>query len=679
MRIALVNPPLASVTQPFLALASLQGHLRREGFEDLRLHDISQQVVVRLLSPAYVERTVERLERTIARLESQSGLDLRDSMQLEKAIFGRESARQAVSGIEGALATLRDPTRFYQPDLYAEAMRTVDRAFEAISAAHFPQVINRSAYTASVTDDLDDPEQLCRWLDDPNGCLFYSEYESDLADSIALEHPRLIGLSATFASQFLPALVLARSLKRRLPGCHIVLGGAFVTARLTEILRRPWLFEALESMIVYEGETAIVELAKCIHVGAPFESVPNLIRLADGRVVPPTRRHSERLQELAPPDYSGYDIGLYLSPSFDVPYDPTRGCYWGKCAFCATSLSTRGSADRRRSLRAAADDLQFLCARYRTNVVTFAVDAVPVGFMRDLAEELVRRRAGIRWTSEFTLDKAINRATLDAFAESGCRMLLFGVESASSRVLQRMRKGTLTDRTERILQDCHRAGIAVLVHLMIGFPGETNDELEATIRLVERQSAFIDLYELSPFGLVDDSPMADDPVAFGIGTVGPIRRAFNPPTMRSWTLIDGVQEFNPSRALGPLRERLDRALGLSRRRYLRQDGAHLHLYLAHTNQRPREFAPADPLGATQPKTVHSRYDLVTLFVAVRAIRRRWEAAAERTHTSSAGLWQEHAGVRFQPDGPFVGNLWPDRRAIERLPDPEYAFRPETPS
>jgi len=91
--------------------------------------------------------------------------------------------------------------------------------------------------------------------------------------------PRLIGLSATFASQFLPPWCLPAALRDAFRDATCTSVERSSLRALTEILRRPWLFEALESMIVYEGETAIVELAKCIHVGAPLNRFRTLFDL----------------------------------------------------------------------------------------------------------------------------------------------------------------------------------------------------------------------------------------------------------------------------------------------------------------------------------------------------------------------------------------------------------------
>ena len=50
---------------------------------------------------------------------------------------------------------------------------------------------------------------------------------------------------------------------------------------------------------------------------------------------------------LPPPDYDGLPLEKYFAPELVLPYDPTRGCYWGKCTFCHYGLAEVGTANYR--------------------------------------------------------------------------------------------------------------------------------------------------------------------------------------------------------------------------------------------------------------------------------------------------------------------------------------------
>jgi hypothetical protein len=607
LSIALLNPPLANITQPFVALAALQGHLRSCGFANVRIWDTSQQIVRRLLTQACLEETGDALDSYVNASSAIPQLSEVDAIHRELALAGHEAARRSAASITDAVTVLRDAARFFDTAEYERAMGTIDEAFAAISARFFPQHLSRTGYVASLLEDIQSESEVRDFVTHPDRCLWHGCFLTGIVDEICQRQPSLIGISATFRDQFLPGVLLARLLKLRLPAAHIVIGGAFVSACRHEIAARPWFFDWFDSMSVYEGETPIVQLAEALERGGSLDGVSNLYRRVEGEVRVPSSLSTERLEQLPAPDYSGYRFDDYLAPSWDVIYDPTRGCYWNRCAFCAVSLSTRRGASRQREAIRIVDHMAMLCERHGTDLITFGVDAIPVPLMRRVSEELIRRRLNIGWSSEFILDKELTADTVALFAEAGCLMLLFGLESANPRVLRLMRKGNLLERSERIIRDCHHHGIRVLLHLMVGFPSETAEEVERTVAFVEGLADVVDAYEINGFGLVDETPVWDMFEQVGITRVGPTLRPFQSWSDRAIEVRDGVTREWVEAAIPALRQRLDTALRLDGRRYLRWDEAHLHLYLKRRRCRPRDlelrarsvaglFAEAPPLG-----------------------------------------------------------------------------------
>jgi hypothetical protein len=65
--------------------------------------------------------------------------------------------------IDDAVAVLRDPVRFYQPELYARAVDTVDGALRVVSAAHAPLQLDFTAYRTPFA--LTTPEEIARDAD----------------------------------------------------------------------------------------------------------------------------------------------------------------------------------------------------------------------------------------------------------------------------------------------------------------------------------------------------------------------------------------------------------------------------------------------------------------------------------------------------------------------------------
>lgn len=587
-KVALINPPLGNIMQPYIGLASLQGHLRRHGVRNTKIWDVSQTIVSRFMTPAHVEHTLQNIEQLLARLEHEGLNNRENATRYENAVLGRTAGRLALAGIEDALRVLRSSLHFYDAARYHEAMLEVDRVFMALSGLYYPQHIDRRTYTSSTVRDLDAEGELKRFITDPKGCLFHPEFERDIAPAIINSEPDVMGLGISYESQFIPALVLATICRHALPELHIVIGGGFLSDRRQMLNSAPWLFDIVDSIILNEGETPLLALIRRLESRDSLDDVPNLLRRIDGEIAASPTRTLEDLTHLGPPDYDGYEIRDYLSPSWDILYDPTRGCYWNRCNFCAISTATKGS-HRQREATTVVDHLERLCETHESRVVTFSVDAIPVPLMREIAKEIIRRSVDISWTSEFILDKRLNKETIDLFAESGCMLLMFGLESASPRITRLMKKGTTPERSARIIRDTSESGIGVLVHLMLGYPTETHDEFESTMRYIEELSQYIDLYEVSGFLLNENAAIQSQLSSLGITNVERRKRAFDTGSFIPFAIEGENDTSTRDERVRHARRRLNRTLALESSPYLTDDGPHIHLYLRHTGTRPRDW------------------------------------------------------------------------------------------
>ena len=109
--------------------------------------------------------------------------------------------------------------------------------------------------------------------------------------------------------------------------------------RLVDNLRRcPWLFDLVDDFVVFEGETALLELVNQMDGKRDFSKVPNLIYRQNGKITVNQPFYSENINQLTAPNYDGFPLDLYLSPEPVLPVQFSRGCYYKDCAFCALTL-----------------------------------------------------------------------------------------------------------------------------------------------------------------------------------------------------------------------------------------------------------------------------------------------------------------------------------------------------
>src|SRR5262249_22160004 len=153
-----------------------------------------------------------------------------------------------------------------------------------------------------------------------------------------------------------------------------------------------------DSAVCYEGETALWRMCEALDAGRSPAGIPNLI-VRGGLLTPGGTM--EDLRALPAPDFDGLPLEKYLSPALVLPYDPTRGCYWGVCTFCHYGLAEKGTAPyKERAVETMLDHLAALSARFGTRYFYFSQDSVAPKTLVRLAEGIVARGLDLRWATD---------------------------------------------------------------------------------------------------------------------------------------------------------------------------------------------------------------------------------------------------------------------------------------
>jgi len=166
--------------------------------------------------------------------------------------------------------------------------------------------------------------------------------------------------------------------------------------------------------------------------------------------------------------------------------------------------------------------MDLLAERYGAECFYFTDECLTPRLLRSLAGAETAERRRHDWLAEVRMEPALNSDFLRRLREGGCRMLMFGMESASQRILGRMHKGISLDTAANILRDCHAAGIRTMAMLIIGFPGELESEAEETLRFVEDRREMLSAASFTNFVLVERAPVFERPSEYGITEVLPV-------------------------------------------------------------------------------------------------------------------------------------------------------------
>ena len=163
----------------------------------------------------------------------------------------------------------------------------------------------------------------------------------------------------------------------------------------------------------------------------------------------------------------------------------TRGCPHA-CTFCSpVEMRSRFLPYRVRDVEAVAEELAYV-ESLGANVVYFNDD----NFLREpervgaLCESILRRGLRLSWLADARVDDVVP-TMLPLLRRAGCSTLCLGIESGSQRVLDALRKGITLEQTRSAATAIRRAGIWMVAYVILGSPGETDAEREATWELVD--------------------------------------------------------------------------------------------------------------------------------------------------------------------------------------------------
>ncbi len=505
MKTALLYPPTCDPTAPYLSLPTLAAALRRGGFETMMV-DANVEAFDHLFRKDELARHAAKLEARLAKLDKKTSLFHVEQLAYAALWAARGDARTAPGAIDDAVAVMRDKTgvRFYDPQVYAGAVATFDSAMRLLSAAHAPLTMTftqyRTPFSLLTAEDIELDAR-------PERNPFAGYYEEVLLPRLEAAGVSMIGVSIAFPGQVQPAYALAHLLKKRLPHATLVVGGPALT-QLCQGLDDAALEEAkgpFDTVVLYEGEKAILDVARGVERGDPPQA---FVRGAQ----------TEDLAELPPPDFDGLPFEKYFSPEPVLPYDPTRGCYWGKCTFCHYGLAETGTARyRERPAAVVVEHLQAMQAKYGLRIAYLSQDAVNPKTLLKVARALKDAGAPLRWSTDMRPERSLTPELVAELKAGGALSMALGVESAAPRVLSLIDKGVPVPTIRSAIESLSSAGIGVEAMCFSDFPSETYAEAKATLRFLDGVKEHLSLFICGRFDLTKGSLVAKKPEAFGVG------------------------------------------------------------------------------------------------------------------------------------------------------------------
>ena len=514
----LIFPPDWYPSKPYLSLPTLTAFLRKAGHH-VSQKDVNLEMYDWFFSEDCLQFILGKIPKQLQRLNKLS----RDQRLADETLKLRQALRECTQTHITTLAKKAESAKaivhsqeFYNVDKLEWAMNVFHEVMRTISLVYSPARICMPPMETDLTYKLFISSDILTAVEDSQVNVYRDVYNHILKPAIEEEKPDVIGISIALSQQLFSSMTFCSMIKEQFPGIHITIGGNTVT-RLRDVLPKSSnLFSLFDSVIMHEGETAFLQLINAIGTDQDFSTIPNLIYKDSSGIHTSTVTSSEDMSTLPPPDFDGLPLDKYFVPDKILSYLSTRGCYWGKCAFCDHGEGYTAGY-RSKSIDHIIEEISYLKDRYHVTHFHFPDESYPPALFKKLTKRLIESDLQISWSTHLRFEESLlNNKVWEDAERSGCKFLHMGFETGSERVLRLMGKATTTKQIQQSLEFSSAHGVWNHVMGFFGFPGETYEDAKSSMLFLESSKEHIHSIGFGTFDLTKYSPVIKNADKFGV-------------------------------------------------------------------------------------------------------------------------------------------------------------------
>ncbi len=559
MKILSFIPPMTQLNTPYPSTAYLTGFLRSQGFDAVQ-DDLALALVLGFFTPdglKEIQGAALKLSEENRSASVNFFLDYFSDYQstIALAIAFLQGRDSTLAHRINSRTLLPEGPRFASLDAYdeEEGGDSLSWAFGALGsqdrACHLA-TLYLNDLSDVLRDAVDERFEFVRYAESLAGsqptftpladALTASPTLMDLhlqaltKSCIEKHQPTLVLLSVPFPGAMYAALRIAQTIKKSYPQIKIGLGGGYVNTELRE-LTDPRIFDYVDYITLDSGERPLLALIEHLNGKRSAERlVRAFIRNSRNEVRYINWQEPDiPFEDVGTATWDGLPLNSYLSlldmlnPMHRLWSDGrwnkltvAHGCYWKKCSFCDVSLDYISRYETA-SASLLVDRIETIVAETGQTGFHFVDEAAPPKILKALAEELLRRKVIISWWGNIRFEKTFTPELCELLAQSGCIAMSGGLEVASDRLLDLMKKGVSVEQVAKVTKGFSDAGILVHAYLMYGFPTQTVQETVDALEYVRQffESGCIQSGFFHRFTCTVHSPVGKDPQAYGIALV----------------------------------------------------------------------------------------------------------------------------------------------------------------
>ena len=271
-------------------------------------------------------------------------------------------------------------------------------------------------------------------------------------------------------------------------GCTIIVSSSDATDRFEMYLN-----EGADFVLMGEAELTLLKLINSIQRNkTDFFNIEGLAFIHNNVVIKTTSRNvMKELDELPFPAWDIIDIEPYRrswmkhAGYFSMNMATTRGCPF-KCNWCAKPIY--GNRYNTRSPHNVVEELKLLKATYNFDHIWFCDDifGLKPGWVNAFAGLVEKENLSFKFKMQGRVDLLLQENNIKDLARAGCDNIWMGAESGSQKILDAMDKGTTVKQIYEATCLLKKNKIKPSFFIQFGYPGETKDDIEKTIAMINK-------------------------------------------------------------------------------------------------------------------------------------------------------------------------------------------------
>jgi anaerobic magnesium-protoporphyrin IX monomethyl ester cyclase len=307
-----------------------------------------------------------------------------------------------------------------------------------------------------------------------------------LCERLMDQPPQVIGIYTNLMTK-LNVLRIIRFIKScsHLQHTRIVLGGPEVRNHALNFLEH-----GADFIVSGEGEQTMLELVQYIEgiYTGTLTDIEGISYLDDEKGFQQNRERTKlkNIDVLPFPNRQKVNLSLYFDAwknrhgTSAISVSTMRGCPYS-CKWC--SRAVYGQSYRRRSAAKVVDEIAWIKEHYAVDSIWFVDDVFTVShqWLETFTQEITRRNLAMPYECITRADR-MNEDVIINLKKSGCFRVWIGAESGSQKIIDLMDRRVEVEQVQQMIQLARRHGLQAGTFIMVGYPGETKEDIYATVQ-----------------------------------------------------------------------------------------------------------------------------------------------------------------------------------------------------